>query len=315
MVEGLGWAGINEVPVVITQYSRGGPSTGQPTRHEQGDLKFVLSASHGEFPRLVLCSGDLEECFYDAIRIFNYAERFQMPAIHLVDKSLANSSATIPQLRSDMIPIQRGKLIDKGQQPNGEPYRRFAFSDDGVSPRAVLGSGHRFWNSGDEHDEAGHIEEDPENRIKMMTKRMGKLETASREIPEEEKVNFLRSSKKQADVTLVSWGSTKGPILDAMKMLEKEGIGVEFLQIRLASPFPTDSVRDKLSKAKIVIDIEQNYSAQMAEVIAEKTMIDIKNRIVKFNGRPMSQDEIYESVKQVIANPSKNSRIVLTHGA
>ena len=316
MVEGLGWAGMNEVPVVITQYSRGGPSTGQPTRHEQGDLKFVLSASHGEFPRLVLCSGDLEECFYDAIRIFNYAERYQMPAIHLVDKSLANSSATIPQLHSDMVPIQRGKLMNNGEQQNGgEPYRRFAFSDDGVSPRAFLGTGYRFWNSGDEHDEVGHIEEDPENRIKMMTKRMSKLETAAREISEEEKINFFRSSKKQADVTLVSWGSTKGPILDATRLLEKEGIGVEFVQIRLVSPFPTETVKEKLSKAKLVINIEQNYSAQMAEVIAEKTLIDIKNKIVKFNGRPMSQDEIYQGVKQIIANPSKNNRIVLTHGA
>ncbi|HYY91286.1 MAG TPA: 2-oxoacid:acceptor oxidoreductase subunit alpha, partial [Candidatus Dormibacteraeota bacterium] len=316
MVEGLGWAGMNEVPVVITQYSRGGPSTGQPTRHEQGDLKFVLSASHGEFPRIVLCSGDLEECFYDAIRIFNYAERYQMPAIHLIDKSLANSSATIPQLRSDMIPIQRGKLVDNGHEPNGDgEYHRFAFTNDGVSPRAVLGSGHRFWNSGDEHDEVGHIEEDPDNRIKMMEKRMSKLETAAREIPEEEKFNFFPSKKKPADVTLVSWGSTKGPILDAIRMLEKDSIGVEFLQIRLASPFPTGSVHDKLSKAKLAIDIEQNYSGQMASVIAEKTMIDIKNKVVKFNGRPMSQDEIYQSVKQIISNPSQNKRIVLTHGA
>jgi 2-oxoglutarate ferredoxin oxidoreductase subunit alpha len=316
MVEGLGWAGMNEVPVVITQYSRGGPSTGQPTRHEQGDLKFVLSASHGEFPRLVLCSGDLEECFYDAIRIFNYAERYQMPAIHLIDKSLANSSATIPQLRSDLVPIQRGKLVQNGHEPNGNrEYHRFAFTDDGVSPRAVLGSGHRFWNSGDEHDEVGHIEEDPDNRIKMMEKRMSKLETAAREIPEEEKFNFFPSKKKPADVTLVSWGSTKGPILDAIRMLEKDSIGVEFLQIRLASPFPTGSVHDKLSKAKLAIDIEQNYSGQMASVIAEKTMIDIKNKVVKFNGRPMSQDEIYQSVKQIISNPSQNKRIVLTHGA
>ncbi len=316
MVEGLGWAGMNEVPVVITQYSRGGPSTGQPTRHEQGDLKFVLSASHGEFPRIVLCSGDLEESFYDAIRIFNYAERYQMPAIHLIDKQLANSSATIPQLRSDMVPIQRGKLLDNGHQADGNgEYNRFAFTDDGVSPRAALGSGHKFWNSGDEHDEAGHIEEDPDNRIKMMDKRMGKLETAAREIPEEEKFNFFPSAKKQADVTLVSWGSTKGPILDAMRLLEKDGIGVEFLQIRLASPFPTESVNEKLSKAKLPVDIEQNYSGQMAAVIAEKTMIDIKNKIVKFNGRPMSQDEIFQSVKQVISNPSQNRRIVLTHGA
>jgi 2-oxoglutarate ferredoxin oxidoreductase subunit alpha len=317
MVEGLGWAGMNEVPVVITQYSRGGPSTGQPTRHEQGDLKFVLSASHGEFPRIVLCSGDLEECFYDATRIFNYAERFQMPAIHLIDKSLANSSATIPQLRADLVPIQRGKLINNGQRPeDNSEYHRFAFSDDGVSPRAVLGMpGYRFWNSGDEHDTIGHIEEDPDNRIKMMDKRMTKLETAAREIPEQEKFNFFRSDKKQADATLVSWGSTKGPILDAMRILDRDGIGVEFLQIRLASPFPTESVREKLSGAKLVIDIEQNYSGQMAAVIAEKTMIDIKNKILKFNGRPMSQDEIYQGVRQIISNPSQNRRVVLTHGA
>src|SRR5437867_2669833 len=253
----------------------------------------------------------------EAIRIFNYAERYQMPAIHLIDKSLANSSATIPQLRSDMVPIQRGKLINDGHQSEGNgEYHRFAFSDDGVSPRAVLGMpGYRFWNSGDEHDTIGHIEEDPDNRIKMMTKRMTKLETAAHEIPEEEKFNFFRSSKKQADVTLVSWGSTKGPILDAMRMLEKEGIGVEFLQIRLASPFPTESVREKLAGAKLAIDIEQNYSGQMAAVIAEKTMIDIKNKIVKFNGRPMSQDEIYQGVKQIISNPSQNKRVMLTHGA
>ena len=316
MVEGLGWAGINEVPVVITQYSRGGPSTGQPTRHEQGDLKFILSASHGEFPRIVLCSGDLEECFYDAIRIFNYAERFQMPSIHLLDKSMANTSVTIPQLKPDLVKIQRGKLIDNNvsQNGNGEPYRRFAFTQDGVSPRAALGAA-RFWNSGDEHDEMGHIEEDPFNRIKMMDKRMTKLETAAHEIPEEEKLNFFPSTKKPADVTLVSWGSTKGPILDAMKILEKDGVGVEFLQIRLASPFPTESVSGKLSKAKLAIDIEQNYSGQMAQVIAEKTMIDVRNKIVKFNGRPMTQDEIYESVKKIVSNPLQNRRVVLTHGA
>ncbi|TMH96676.1 2-oxoglutarate ferredoxin oxidoreductase subunit alpha, partial [Candidatus Bathyarchaeota archaeon] len=105
------------------------------------------------------------------------------------------------------------------------------------------------------------------------------------------------------------------PILDAMKLLERDGIGVEFLQIRLVSPFPTDAVKQKLAGAKLMVDIEQNYSGQMAAVIAEKTMIDIKNKIVKFNGRPMSQDEIYQSVKQVISNPGQNRRVVLTHGA
>src|SRR5881397_827490 len=234
MVEGLGWAGMNEVPLVITHYQRGGPATGLPTRHEQGVLKFVLSAAHGEFPRIVLCSGDMEECFYDAIRVLNYAERFQMPAIHLIDKSLANNSTTISPPKADMIPIQRGKLIQEGTPiGDGEEYRRFAFVEDGVSPRAALGTpGYRFWNTGDEHNEMGHIEEDPENRTKMMTKRMTKLETAAKEIPEEEKLNFFKSAKP-ADVTVVSWGSTKGPILDAIKLLDRDGIGVDFLQIRL----------------------------------------------------------------------------------
>jgi 2-oxoglutarate ferredoxin oxidoreductase subunit alpha len=175
--------------------------------------------------------------------------------------------------------------------------------------------GYRFWNTGDEHDEMGHIEEDPDNRVKMMTKRMTKLDTAAKEIPEQEKLNFFPSSKKRADITIVSWGSPKGPILDAMKLLERDGIGVEFLQIRLVSPFPSDAVKQKLAGAKLMVDIEQNYSGQMAAVIAEKTMIDIKNKIVKFNGRPMSQDEIYQSVKQVISDPAQNRRVVLTHGA
>src|SRR3989442_1713242 len=316
MVEGLGWAGMNEVPVVITHYQRGGPATGLPTRHEQGDLKFVLSAAHGEFPRIVLCSGDMEECFYDAIRILNYAERFQMPAIHLIDKSLANNSTTIPPPRADMIPIERGKLIQEGTRiGDGEEYRRFAFVEDGVSPRAVLGTpGYRFWNTGDEHNEIGHIEEDPENRTKMMTKRMTKLETAAKEIPEEEKLNFFKSAKP-ADVTVVSWGSTKGPILDAIKLLERDGVSVDFLQIRLVNPFPTAAVQQRLFSAKLLVDIEQNYSGQLAAVIAEKALIEIKNKIVKFNGRPMSRDEVYLAIRQILSNPEANRRVVLTHGA
>ena len=316
MAEGMGWAGMNEVPVVITLYSRGGPATGMPTRGEQSDLKFALNASHGEFPRIVVCSGDLEECFYDAIRAMNYAERFQLPTIHLVDKGLANCNMTIMPPDPQLLDIERGKLVltSDGDRLEGE-YKRFAFVEDGVSPRAVLGlKGYRFWNTGDEHSETGHIDEDPDNRIRMMTKRMSKLATADKEIPASEKANFFQA-KPDADVTLVSWGSTKGAILEGMRLLEKAGISAEFLQIRLASPFPTQIVREKIAKAKLVIDIEQNYSAQMAAVIAEKTQFNVKNRIVKFNGRPISQNEIYESVSQVLAKPEENERVVLRHGA
>lgn len=320
MVEGMGWAGMNEVPVVITLYSRGGPSTGLPTRNEQGDLQFALHASHGEFPRIVLSSGDMEECFYDAIRIFNYAERYQCPAIHMVDKAIANSNMTILPLSSGEVSIERGKLILDGSSPppspSGEVYRRFKFTEDGVSPRAVLGlKGYRFWNTGDEHSEIGHIDEDPENRIRMMTKRMTKLETAAKEIPDAEKVNFFPASKGTADATIVSWGSSKGAILEAMNLLRSDGIDVEFLQLRLMSPFPTELVKKILSKSKLIIDIEQNYSGQLASLIAEKTLIEIKNKILKFNGRPISRDEMHDSIRQIVKTPQENSRMVLVHGA
>ncbi len=174
--------------------------------------------------------------------------------------------------------------------------------------------GYRFWNTGDEHDEIGHINENPQNRIRMMTKRMTKLETADREIPDSEKVNIF-SAKGSPAATIVSWGSSKGAILDGMRLLQNAGIEVEFLQVRIASPFPTEIIRERLSKARLVIDMEQNYSSQMAAVISEKTQINIKNRIVKFNGRPISENEVYDSVRQVISKPEANQRLVLTHGA
>ena len=316
MVEGMGWAGMNEVPVVITLYQRGGPSTGMPTRTEQGDLKFVLNASHGEFPRIVVCSGDMEECFYDAFRAMNYAERYQLPVIHLVDKGLASSNMTILPLNPNLVDVERGKLIlAGGDDVKDGDYRRFAPAEDGISPRAVLGlKGYRFWNTGDEHDEFGHINENSENRIRMMKKRMTKLETADREIPASERVSFY-PAKGTPDVTLVSWGSSKGAILEGLGLLDKKGIKAEFLQIRLASPFPTQVVRERLSEARLVIDIEQNYSSQMAAVIAEKSLISIRNRIVKFNGRPISQNEICDSVRQVVARPDANEKVILSHGA
>ena len=319
MVEGMGWAGMNEVPVVITLYSRGGPSTGLPTRNEAGDLKFALNAGHGEFPRIVLCSGDIEEAFYDEIRAFNYAEKYQLPVVHMLDKALANTSTTIPPLDPKLIQVERGKIILSGQYVPKNPddhYKRFAFSDDGISPRAVLGlKGYTFWNTGDEHMEIGHISEDPDNRIKMMMKRSTKLETAAKEISDSEKFNFFHAKKSEADVTIVSWGSSKGAILDAVELLERDGISAEFLQIRLASPFPTESVKRILENSKLVVDIEQNYSAQMERLIRENALITIKNKVLKFNGRPISQDEVYDSIRRIVGKPEEYQKVILVHGA
>ncbi len=314
MAEGLGYAGMNEVPVVVTLYSRGGPSTGLPTRHEQGDLRFAIHAGHGEFPRLVLASGDLEEVFYDTVRAFNYSERYQTPVIHIVDKALANSDATLPMLDVNKVKIDRGEFV-RGpitDAVNGE-YKRFRHVPNGISPRAPVGTkGGVYWLTGDEHDEHGHISEDPTNRDFMMEKRMGKLELADKEIPIDERINFF--GPEQAEITIISWGSTKGAILDAMEWLQQEGISVNFLQVRLINPFPTGRVEAILSKAKKVVGVEMNYSGQLIGVLREKTCIPVDQLVVKYNGRPMSCEEVYDSLK-MIHEGTAPKRMVLRHGA
>ena len=312
MAEGMGYAGMNEVPVVVTLYSRGGPSTGLPTRHEQGDLRFALHAGHGEFPRLVLASGDLEEAFYDTVRAFNYSEMYQTPVIHIVDKALANSDGTIPMLDANRIKIDRGQLLRQITNAENGEFKRFEHVPSGVSPRAPVGTkGGVYWLTGDEHDEHGHISEDPTNRDYMMEKRMGKLELADREIPLSERVNFF--GPENADITIVSWGSTKGAILDAMEWLEQDGISVNFLQVRLVSPFPTEYVTKLLSKAKKIVGVEMNYSGQLIGVVREKTCIPVDQLVVKYNGRPMSSEEIYDAVK-MIREGKAPKRLVLRHG-
>ncbi len=314
MAEGLGWAGINETPVVVTLYQRGGPSTGLPTRHEQGDLQFALHIGHGESPRFVLASGDLEETFYDVTKAFNYAERYQTAVVHLIDKALANSDQTYLMFDPNKAKIDRG-LFYKGGLPNadGGDYERFKFTENGISPRPALGTkGGIHWTTGDEHDEHGHITEDPKNRIMMMEKRMNKLELADKEIPMEEKVHFFGPT--DADITIVSWGSTKGAIIDALEWLQQDGIKVNFLQVRLMNPFPTQYVKQVLSRAKTIVDIEMNYSGQLGSLIREKTCVPIDQFVVKYNGRPMSCEEIYSAVKSIKQGKAPK-RVVLSNGA
>ena len=183
MAEGLSWAGNNEVPVVVTVYQRGGPSTGQPTRHSQQDLRAALHEGHGEFARIVLASGDIKECFYDAATVFNLAEKYQMPTIHLLDKGMANCSQTYPIFDYSNVKIDRGEIVSE-QDLEGKEYKRFRFTETGVSPRAFLGTKNAIsWHTGDEHNESGNINEEPFIRQAMMEKRMKKLDLVDQQVP------------------------------------------------------------------------------------------------------------------------------------
>ncbi|MDG7042550.1 MAG: 2-oxoacid:acceptor oxidoreductase subunit alpha [Nitrososphaerota archaeon] len=306
MVEGLGFAGMIEIPVVITYYMRGGPSTGLPTRNSQADLLFALSAGHGDFPKIVLSSGDHIEAFYDAIRSLNYAERYQMPVIHLVDKALANAYAVIDEseLNTSKVKIERGTILNNRE----DNYKRFRLTENGVSPRATIGSGNIYWATGDEHDELGHITEDPYERDSMYEKRMKKLVTADKEIPESERFSYF--GDERASHIIVSWGSNKGAILKAMHTLKEEGIDVGFLHLRMFSPFPKGISRYLTGKK--LIDIESNYRGQCAYLLRAELGITADNLILKYNGRPPSDNEVYSAVKDIIVHGTK--KVVLTNG-
>ena len=307
MTEMLGWAGMNEVPVVITNYQRSGPSTGLPTRHGQDDLLFSVFAGHGDFPKIVYASGDIEESFYDTGNCFNYAEIFQVPLIHLMDKFHASSVITCKRFDPQKISINRGKLLEK---IDGD-YRRFEFTDDGISPRSRLGLDNGiFWNTGDESDESGHITEDPVLRVKMMDKRMSRLDLILKEIPDDDKVKSFGVEEH----TIISWGSAKGPILDALKMLKDEGISIGFIQLKLLHPFPSDYVDSLLKDAKTIIDIEANHSGQLGKLFKQNTGREIDYFILKYTGRAMTCTEVYDSLKKIIENKA-SKREVLMHGA
>jgi 2-oxoglutarate ferredoxin oxidoreductase subunit alpha len=312
MVEGLSWAGNCEVPLVITYYQRGAPSTGLPTRHGQADLRFAVHAGHGEFPRIVLSSGDIRECFYDAATAFNYAERYQLPVIHLIDKAMANCSQTYPVFNTDQYKIDRGEILDEVQLGD-QNYERFRFTESGVSPRVFLGTRSGVhWYTGDEHNEVGHISEEPVNRVKMVEKRMKKLELIEKEVPVEEKANYF--GERDCENVVVSWGSPKGAILEAMDALTVEGFSIGFLQLRMLHPLPRQYVAEILGNAQRVIDVENNYLGQLGQIVKEETGVPMSFYLLKYTGRPMTTTEVHVALKNVLSGKAPK-RQVLTYGS
>jgi 2-oxoglutarate ferredoxin oxidoreductase subunit alpha len=309
MAEGLGWAGNNEVPLVITYYQRGGPATGQPTRNSQQDLRFAMHAAHGEFARIILASGDIEECFYDAAEVFNLAEKYQMPVIHLLDKGMANCSQTYPIFDYANIKIDRGEIATE-KELEGKEYKRFRFTETGISPRAFLGTKNAVhWYSGDEHNESGNINEEPIIRRKMMEKRMKKLELVDKEVPLDMKVKFF--GDKDSENIIVSWGSPKGAIIESINQLKDEGFRIGYVQIRMVHPFPSAYLKQMLQGKKRVIDIEENITAQLGGVITQYTTIKPNYYILKYTGRPVMTTEVYQAIKAVLTDKAPERQVLM----
>ncbi len=309
MAEGIAWAGNSEVPVVITLYQRGGPSTGQPTRHSQQDLRFAMHAGHGEFARIILASGDIKECFYDAAEVFNLAEKYQMPVIHLLDKAMANCSQTYPVFDYANIKIDRGEIVTE-KELEGKEYKRFRFTETGVSPRAFLGTKNAVqWCTGDEHNENGNINEEPIIRRLMMEKRIKKLDLVDKEVPLEMKVNFF--GDKDSENIVVSWGSPKGAIIEALNQLKDEGFSLGFIQVRMIHPLPSAYLKQMLEGKKRIIDIEDNITAQLGGIITQYTSIKPNFYILKYTGRPMMTTEVYQAIKAILTDKAPERQVLM----
>ncbi len=309
MAEGLSWAGNSEVPLVVTYYQRGAPATGLPTRHGQADLRFAMHAGHGEFPRIILASGDIKECFYDAAKAFNLAEKYQMPVIHFIDKAMANCSQTYPVFDYSKFKIDRGELLTE-KDLEGKEYKRFHFTETGISPRVLLGTKNGVhWYTGDEHNEIGHISEEPFNRRLMMEKRMKKLDIVEKEVPIEEKMKFYGDTNSENIV--VSWGSPKGAIIESIEILKEEGFSIGFVQVRLIHPLPIEEVKKALEGKKRIIDIEDNYTGQLGGIIKEKTGIAPNFHILKYTGRPMTTTEVYNALKAILTGKASERQVLM----
>lgn len=295
MNEAISLAIMAEVPVVVTLWMRGGPSTGLPTKEGQQDLLHALFSGHGDNPKIVVASGDHVEAFYYTIKALNWAEKYQTPVIYLLDKYLASTTTSLypDEIDAGKVVVERGLRIEEPQ----DNYKRYSITETGITPFSPMG-GKDMMLTGLEHTEEGFPTEDPVVRDEMMAKRRRKFETIARDIPSEDKIALY--GDPDAKVTLVSWGSTKPIILEALKLLEEKGVKANFLQIKMFYPFPANEVLDVLTRAETVINVEQNDLLQAAFVIRGFTGFNIKHHVKKLNGRALWDTEVAQAVLEIL---------------
>jgi 2-oxoglutarate ferredoxin oxidoreductase subunit alpha len=300
MSEGLGMTGMTETPVVVMVGQRPGPSTGLPTYTAQGDLHFVIHASQGEFPRIVIAPGNVDECFYETARAFNWAEKYQLPVILLTDKHVLESEVSVEPFDVDRVKVERGLLIEEQYKDEGE-YDRYEVTETGVSPRAIPSAKNAIVHANsDEHNEEGITSEDPLVATTMTDKRMRKLRAIKREMEERDVETVKFYGPKEAEATVVSWGSTKGPIREAMRRLNAEGNILNYLQVLYLQPFPKTKVEQALGKAKRTVVVEHNSTSQLAGLIRDHTLRNVDHKILKYDGRSFNPIELANRIKEVL---------------
>jgi 2-oxoglutarate/2-oxoacid ferredoxin oxidoreductase subunit alpha len=265
MTEGIGQSGTAEIPVVVADCQRVGPSTGQPTRHEQSDLSHLANLGHGEYPRFILAPATPEDAFSMTVDALNLAERWRAPVILLLDQALCQNTATSPRFDLAKVHLDRGKRLTAEAVQGLAQYKVYEFTDDGRSAYAPPGTP-GVWAevTGNEHDEWGHVSVNPANRLHMMRKRMEKMTRARDELPA-----GRLFGPASAKIGFVGFGSTSGPILEAQQLLESRGIPSRYYQARTLYPVPTHELGPFLEGVDVAYVVEHNYTGQLARLIRE----------------------------------------------
>jgi 2-oxoglutarate ferredoxin oxidoreductase subunit alpha len=298
MVEALGLAGMAEVPLVIVEAQRPGPSTGMPTKTEQGDLLFALFASQGEFPRIVLAPGTQEECFHTTVRAFNLAEKWQCPVIVMTDFYLTTMTRLLPPMEFSIerATIDRGELLATEQLDHlTERYLRYRDTPTGVSPRAFPGHPKAVHQAcSDEHDEYGHFEdEDAANRLKMAGKRWRKFQHITDDLH-----GPAIYGPEGAEITLMGWGSSYGAMREAVDTLNARGTRANLLHFIDIWPFPEAKAAPLIEAARQLVAVESNQSGQFAHLVRAMTGRRADRLVLRWDGRPLSSEYIIEQLEE-----------------
>ncbi len=286
MAEAISLQGISEVPLVLYLGQRTSPANGVPTYTSQGDLKFAVNAGHGEFPRVVVAPGDSKECFYRTIETFYLAYKYRVVSIILGDKHVGESNYSFDEFEEPK--IKPSNFIT----PPSEEYKSYSITENGVSPRAVPGENAKVRASSYEHNELGYTTEKEDLIVKMNDKRLRKMDFIKEEINKLKPVSVYGEGKN----LIIGWGSTKGAIVDSLKKIEN----FRFLQISYICPFPTEIVKKEIENSDEIILIENNVTGLLGDIIAEQTGKIIEKKILKYDARPLTSEEIVMKVEKVL---------------
>ena len=311
MTEAIGMAGIIEAPSVFINVQRGGPSTGLPTKTEQGDLNQAFGASQGDYPRVILAPATIEDCYNMTAEALNLAEQFQLPVIVLSDLLLGQHVETVEAdaLTPD-VPIERGELLDEARASAMDgKFKRYAFTQSGVSPRVLPGTeGFAYVAATDDHDERGVLISDEHTnaavRRKIQEKRMQKLEGVLAKLP----IPQLEGPPG-ADLTLIGWGSTWGVLNEAASRLTQIGIQTNHLHFRYLFPFPSKEVRDILEGCKRTVGVECNYTGQFARHLRAETGFSVDDMVLKYDGEPFEIGELVDRLKGIFEGQPEDLQV------